>query len=118
MKSVAFLKALGGVVAMVVACNVYAQASDAMSSGQMSNPAEASPKGDKKANSQLGRKVRGALAKTKGLDVASISVRARDGAVTLTGSVPDQGQIDKAGDVAKGVAGVTSVSNKLNVEQQ
>jgi hyperosmotically inducible protein len=29
--------------------------------------------------------------------------------------VPDQGQIDKAGDVAKGVDGVTSVSNKLTV---
>ncbi|HEY3598320.1 MAG TPA: BON domain-containing protein, partial [Paraburkholderia sp.] len=38
--------------------------------------------------------------------------------VTLTGSVPDQGQIDMAGDSAKGVAGVTSVSNKLNVQQQ
>jgi hyperosmotically inducible protein len=50
--------------------------------------------------------------------VSSISVRARGGAVTLTGSVPEQGQIDAAGDVAKGVAGVTSVSNKLTVVQQ
>ncbi|HEY3596003.1 MAG TPA: BON domain-containing protein [Paraburkholderia sp.] len=115
MKSVAFLKALGGVVAMVVACNVYAQASDAPSADQ---PAATSPTAAKKANSQLGRKVRAALAKTKGLDVSSIAVRARGGAVTLTGSVPDQGQIDMAGDSAKGVAGVTSVSNKLNVQQQ
>jgi osmotically-inducible protein OsmY len=50
--------------------------------------------------------------------VSNIAVRARGGAVTLTGSVPDQGQIDAAGEAAKGVAGVTSVSNKLNVMQQ
>jgi hyperosmotically inducible protein len=109
MKSVDFLKALGGVVAVVIACNTYAQSSDAMA------PAAPSAKAVKKENRTLGRKVRGALAKAQGIDVSSISVRARGGAVTLTGSVPDQGQIDKAGDVAKGVDGVTSVSNKLTV---
>ncbi|REE20219.1 MULTISPECIES: BON domain-containing protein [unclassified Paraburkholderia] len=117
MKSVGFLKTLGSVVAMVVACNVYAQASDAMATGTMAAPA-ASAKSTKKANSQLGRKVRSVLAKTQGVDVSNIAVRARGGAVTLTGSVPDQGQIDAAGQAAKGVAGVTSVSNKLTVVQQ
>ena len=113
MKSVDFLKALGGVVAVVIACNTYAQSSDAMAaSGAMAAP---SAKAVKKENRTLGRKVRSALAKAQGIDVSSISVRARGGAVTLTGSVPDQGQIDKAGDVAKGVDGVTSVSNKLTV---
>ena len=115
MKSVGFLKTLGSVVAMVVACNVYAQASDATST--TAAPA-ASAKVAKKANSQLGRKVRAALGKTQGVDVSNIAVRARGGAVTLTGSVPAQGQIDAAGEVAKGVAGVTSVSNKLTVVQQ
>ncbi len=33
MKSVGFLKTLGSVVAMVVACNVYAQTSDATATG-------------------------------------------------------------------------------------
>ena len=117
MKSVGFLKTLGSVVAMVVACNVYAQASDATATGTTAAPA-ASAKSTKKANSQLGRKVRSALAKTQGVDVSNIAVRARSGAVTLTGSVPDQGQIDAAGQAAKGVAGVTSVSNKLTVMQQ
>jgi hyperosmotically inducible protein len=114
MKSVDFLKALGGVVAVVVACNAYAQSSDAMgaSGAAMAAP---SAKTVKKENRQLGRKVRGALAKAQGISVSNISVRARGGAVTLTGSVPDQGQVDKAGDVAKGVDGVTSVSNKLTV---
>jgi hyperosmotically inducible protein len=115
MKSVGFLKTLGSVVAMVVACNVYAQASDAP--GTTAAPA-ASAKTAKKANSQLGRKVRSAISKAQGVDVSNIAVRARGGAVTLTGSVPDQGQIDAAGEAAKGVAGVTSVSNKLNVMQQ
>jgi len=119
MKSVGFLKTLGSVVAMVVACNVYAQASGATATatGTTAAPA-ATAKASKKANSQLGRKVRAALAKTQGIDVSNIAVRARGGAVTLTGSVPDQGQIDAAGEAAKGVAGVTSVSNKLNVMQQ
>jgi hyperosmotically inducible periplasmic protein len=114
MKS-AVLKALGGVVAVMVAFNVYAQASDAAADAQT---AQTSVKAEKKANRQLGHKVRAALAKAKGLDVSSIAVRAKGGAVTLTGTVPDQGQIDLAGTTAKGVAGVASVSNKLNVQQQ
>ncbi|MGF6769102.1 hyperosmotically inducible protein [Paraburkholderia sp. GAS199] len=117
MKSVGFLKTLGSVVAMVVACNVYAQASDAPATGTTAAPA-ASAKATKKANSQLGRKVRAAIGKAQGVDVSSIAVRARGGAVTLTGTVPSQAQIDAAGEAAKGVAGVTSVSNKLTVMQQ
>ncbi|HEV7822925.1 MAG TPA: BON domain-containing protein, partial [Burkholderiales bacterium] len=39
------------------------------------------------------------------------------GAVVLTGTVPDGAQIPKAEEVAKGVAGVTSVSNKLTLGQ-
>jgi hyperosmotically inducible protein len=114
MKSVGFLKTLGSVVAMVVACNVYAQTNAATDTAS----AAASVKAGKRANHELGRKVRGALAKTQGLDVSSIAVRARGGAVTLTGTVPDEGQIEAAGAAAKGVAGVTSVSNKLTVSQQ
>jgi osmotically-inducible protein OsmY len=116
MKSVGYLKTLGSVVAMVVACNVYAQASDAQT-GATATAAE-NVKAGKRANHELGRKVRGALTKTQGLDVSNIAVRARAGAVTLTGTVPDQGQIDSAGEAAKGVAGVKSVSNKLTVMQQ
>ncbi|EDZ97810.1 transport-associated protein [Burkholderia sp. H160] len=111
MKTVGFLKTLGSVVAMVVACNVYAQATDTAS-------AAAAVKAGKHANNELGRKVRQALTKTQGLDVSHIAVRARGGAVTLTGSVPEEGQIDAAGEAAKGVEGVTSVSNKLKVVQQ
>lgn len=118
MKSVDFLKALGGVVAMVVACHTYAQASDSTSTGTMATAPAANSKDAKKENRALGKKVRSALAKAQGLDVSSINVRARGGAVTLTGTAPDNNQIQQAGEVAKGVAGVTSVSNKINVQQQ
>ncbi len=110
MKSVGFLKALVGAVALVVACSSYAQTNPA--SGAM---APHSTKMMKKANRQLGRKVRSALSKAQGISTANIAVRARGGAVTLTGSVPDQGQVDKAGEIAKSVDGVTSVTNKLTV---
>jgi osmotically-inducible protein OsmY len=117
MKSVDFLKALGGVVAMVVACHTYAQASDSTTTGTTAT-APADAKAVKKQDRALGKKVRAALAKAQGLDVSAINVRARSGAVTLTGTAPDNDQIQKAGEVAKGVAGVTSVSNKINVQQQ
>ncbi|MGF6755006.1 BON domain-containing protein [Paraburkholderia sp. GAS42] len=115
MKSVDFLKALGGVVCVVVACNAYAQSSEAMAaSGTMAAPSAQSAK---KTDRSLGLAVRKALSKSS-VDVSSIAVRARGGVVTLTGTVPDAGQIEKAGTIAQGVAGVTSVSNKLSVEQQ
>jgi hyperosmotically inducible protein len=38
--------------------------------------------------------------------------------VTLTGKVPEGDQIEKAGTVAQGVAGVTSVTNKLTLKEQ
>ncbi|WP_428983613.1 BON domain-containing protein [Paraburkholderia phymatum] len=61
----------------------------------------------------LQKSVRRALAKTKGLDVINITVRARGGDVVLEGSVPEQSQIDQATRVAQGVPGVNSVKNAL-----
>jgi hyperosmotically inducible protein len=116
MKKVNYLKALVGAASVVLACSAFAQASN---TGAAATAAPASAaKAAKHANRQLGRQVRAALAKAQGVDVSNISVRARGGAVTLTGTVPDQGQIDKAGATAQGVAGVTSVANKLTVMQQ
>jgi hyperosmotically inducible protein len=39
----------------------------------------------------------------------------KNGVVTLTGSVPEQRQKDKAGKIAKGVKGVKSVVNNITV---
>lgn len=50
--------------------------------------------------------------------MTKIFVRARSGAITLTGSVPDSTQIGKAEEVTRGVAGVTSVTSKLSLQAQ
>lgn len=93
--------------------NAYAQSSDATAA---SAPAAApSAKSVKASNRALQRSVRKALSKTKGLSVTNITVRARSGAVTLEGSVPEQPQIDLATQAAQGVAGVTSVKNALTI---
>ncbi|WP_296657154.1 BON domain-containing protein [Paraburkholderia sp.] len=120
MKSVDLLKVLGMAVCVSVACSAYAQdnsaqsASPAAAATAPAKPARAARRVDRK----LGFQVRHALARAQGLNVSNIAVRARGGAVTLTGSVPSQGQVDQAGQVAQGVAGVTSVTNKLTVVQQ
>ncbi|MGT2473001.1 transporter [Paraburkholderia steynii] len=92
--------------------NAYAQASDSMS--MASTPAAPSKKATP-ADKKLGRDVRKALSKAPGFNVSNVFVKARGGAVVLSGSVPDGSQIPQATEVAKGVAGVTSVSNKLTL---
>jgi hyperosmotically inducible protein len=114
MKAVDMLKALGVVLCVAVASSAYAQSSDATAT----TDAAPSAKTTKKVNRKLGLDVRKALSKANGIDVSNIFVRARGGAVTLTGSVPDGAQIPKAEEIAKGVAGVTSVSNKLSLAPQ
>ena len=123
MKSVDFVKALGAAVCVMVAASAYAQDNSA----QNAAPAAAAPaqaeapataKTARRADRKLGYQVRRALSRAQGLDVSAINVRSRGGNVTLTGSVPTQGQIDQAGQVAQGVAGVKSVTNKLTVVQQ
>ena len=113
MKVVDMLKALSVVVCVAVASSAYAQSSDAAAT----TDAAPSAKTTKKVNRKLGLDVRRALSKAQGIDVSNIFVRARGGAVVLTGTVPDGAQIPKAEEVAKGVAGVTSVSNKLTLGQ-
>jgi hyperosmotically inducible periplasmic protein len=114
MKVVDMLKALSVVVCVAVASSAYAQSSDAMATTDAAS-AKADAKTTKKVNRKLGLDVRRALSKAQGIDVSNIFVRARGGAVTLTGSVPDGAQIPKAEEVAKGVPGVTSVTNKIGL---
>ncbi|WP_168788752.1 BON domain-containing protein [Paraburkholderia aromaticivorans] len=102
---------------VVVGCvtlmsNVYAQASDAMPTA--SNPAASSGKATT-ADRKLARDVRKALSNAPNFNVSNVFVKARGGMVTLSGSVPDGLQIQQAAEVAKGVSGVTSVSNHLTL---
>ncbi|WP_410724951.1 BON domain-containing protein [Burkholderia sp. SIMBA_019] len=49
------------------------------------------------------------------MQIYNVNVLARNGRVDLVGSVPDEGQIRRAGDVAKGVPGVVSLNNALHI---
>ena len=71
----------------------------------------------RKANRALSRKVYAALAKHKEIDAGSISVVARSGAVTLNGTVTESSQIGTVAEIARGVPGVTSVTNRLSVQR-
>ncbi|CAB4046377.1 hypothetical protein LMG9964_00008 [Paraburkholderia phenoliruptrix] len=113
-KTVNLLKALGIALCLATVSSAYAQSSDATDSGTTASTTSRT-KTVKKADRKLGLDVRKALSKTQGFDVSNVYVRARGGAVTLTGTVPDAAQIPQAEDAAKSVAGVKSVSNKLTV---
>lgn len=125
MKAIQVFKLAATTVLVAASFQVYAQDTSASAAPAASAPTAAAQqqykqsksqyKSAKAANRALGRKVRAALARNKDISVSNITVRARDGAVVLQGTVPDQSQIDKATDVAKGVSGVTSVKNALTI---
>lgn len=60
-------------------------------------------------------KTKTALLAEGDLKAASIQVETRQGKVMLTGKVPSSAQSDKATMVARGIEGVTDVSNQLTV---
>jgi osmotically-inducible protein OsmY len=74
-----------------------------------------SAKAAKAANRKLARNVRTAMARAKGIDMTQLFVYAKSGIVTLSGSVPKSDQVDRAGEIAKSVPGVSSVDNRLSV---
>jgi hyperosmotically inducible protein len=111
MKTINIVKAAGGVAAIVFALHANAQASDSAASPAAAAAAPAS----KVANRALAKKIRHALARTKGLDPTHIYVKVISGVVTLSGSASTQDQIDLAVKAAQGVDGVTSVNNDLTV---
>jgi osmotically-inducible protein OsmY len=115
MKASTAMKMVGSALIVLASLNAYAQSSDAAAAPAAAASSAATGKQAKAADRALGRKVRSALSKTKGVSVANINVRARGGAVTLAGTVPDQSQVDVATQAAQGVAGVTSVKNALTV---
>jgi osmotically-inducible protein OsmY len=71
----------------------------------------------RKADRALRRRVYAAIGKAKEISAGDISVTAKDGSVTLNGTVTEAVQIGKAEAIARGVPGVTSVTNKLSVKK-
>ena len=68
-------------------------------------------------DSVITTKVKSALAVDDFLKSFEISVETYKGIVQLTGFVDSQKAVDKAGEVARGVKGVKSVKNNLNVKK-
>jgi hyperosmotically inducible protein len=95
---------------MAVAVSPALAQSDAAATTQSANP-----QSSKQADRALAKAVRRALSKSQGFDVSGVFVKARNGAVTLSGSVKDGSQIGRAEEIARSVQGVTSVSNKLTI---
>ena len=67
-------------------------------------------------DSVITTKVKSLLAADDFLKSFKISVETRKGIVQLSGFVDSQNAVDKAGQIARGVGGVTSVKNDLIVK--
>ncbi|APR39490.1 BON domain-containing protein [Paraburkholderia sp. SOS3] len=117
MKAIQAIKVVGGALIVLASLNAYSQASDTGADMSTQPSAKQQHKAMKKADRVLARKVRGALAKAKGVSAANIIVRANasTGDVWLEGSVPEQPQVEQSTQVAQGVAGVKNVKNDLTI---
>lgn len=93
------------------------QPASASASGPATSASAAAPVSSRQANRALRRQVYAALGKHKEISAGNISVIAKGGAVTLSGTVTDASQVNQVAEIAKGVPGVTSVTNKLTVEK-
>jgi hyperosmotically inducible periplasmic protein len=80
--------------------------------------AQQSKKATHAQNRQLEKAVRHALTRTKHLDSSSIEILARNGVITLDGTVPSDDQIPKAGQAASSTPGVNAVTNNLVMREQ
>lgn len=105
---------VGGALLVLASLDAFAQTSDATTAA--ASPVQSSDaKALKAADRALQKRVIRALSKTKGLRSATITVRARGGAVILEGTVPEQSQVGLATQAAEGVEGVASVKNALTL---
>jgi hyperosmotically inducible protein len=69
----------------------------------------------KVSDTALTAKIKAELLATRGLKSTGIHVKTQDGAVTLSGKVPSEDQHSLALKAVRGVDGVTSVSDELEV---
>lgn len=78
---------------------------------------EGSSIGNKIDDSVITAKVKTALMADNSVKSADIAVVTRKGEVQLSGFVNNQGQIDRAQEVARGIEGVSSVSNDMKIKK-
>jgi hyperosmotically inducible periplasmic protein len=105
------------VVTLIATASLNAFAQTA-ASAPSATPAASSPAAPATpSNTKLRRAVYLAISKHKEIHGGSIGVTARNGAITLNGTVTDAAQVDRVAEIAGGVPGVTSVTNKLTVQK-
>lgn len=124
MKTIQMLEAVVAALIVVTSVNAWSQTGDAASApagaagaSVTAASSSAAPPAGRKADRALRRKVYAAIGKHKEISAGNISIIAKDGAVTLNGSVTDASQVGQVAEIARGVAGVTSVTNKLTVRK-
>jgi hyperosmotically inducible periplasmic protein len=118
MKSIQAFRLAVGVVVVATSLTAWSQTSETASvPGASAMAAPAAPATGRKANRALRRQVYNAISKNKDISAGNIGVTAKDGAITLTGSVTDASQVGRVAEIAKGVPGVKSVTNKLTVQK-
>ena len=120
MKSIKTFRLAVGAVIVATSITAWSQTIETTSApgaSAMAASGSTAPATGRKANRALRRQVYNAISKHKEISAGNIGVVARDGAVTLTGTVTDASQVGKVAEIAQGVPGVTSVTNKLTVQK-
>ena len=108
----------GTTFAVLTASVSYAQTTPAADDGTAASEMGAPNKKQMRAaDRMLARAVRKSLTKVKGLDSSAITVLARDGKVTLDGTVPDENEVLSAVQAATATQGVTTVDNRLSMRE-
>ncbi|KVG31096.1 BON domain-containing protein [Burkholderia diffusa] len=117
MKTIDGLRVALGVAILTASLGAWAQASMTAAASAVVTSGPTNAKAVRQANRALRRKVYAAFGKHKEIDAGNISVVAKNGAITLSGTVAEASQIDTAGQLARGVPGVTSVTNKIMLQR-
>lgn len=123
MKTIKILELAVATLFVVTSMTAWPQAREAASAPSSAQGASvmaasgaAAPSG-RKADRALRRKVYAAIGKDKEISAGDIGVTAKDGAVTLNGTVSETAQIGKVEELVRSVPGVTSVTDRLTVKK-
>ncbi|SIT49564.1 Transport-associated protein [Paraburkholderia piptadeniae] len=111
--------AVAGVVSLVSIATSQPSGASTTAQASAAKPVSGNASGPtaKQANRALRKKIYAALAQHKEIDAGNISVTAKDGVVTLNGTVESAAQIEQVGSIAKGVSGVAAVKNQLTIQK-
>jgi hyperosmotically inducible periplasmic protein len=109
-----FKHVISAVTAVTLAVGTFAMVPKAFA---QSAPATIDIKAAHKADRKLAHDVRRALEKAS-LDVDDVRILAKQGSVSLDGTMPDGDQLSKVSGVAAKVPGVMSVANNLTLREE